>query len=56
MTDLRTTGILLNGNPEEGQLIGTVKAMPAVPGRAQIVSRHRGLVSAQLGLVPANLS
>ncbi|GAB3607786.1 type VII secretion protein EccC [Conyzicola nivalis] len=56
MTDLGTTGILLSGNPEEGQLIGKVKAMPAVPGRAQIVSRDRGLVSAQLGFVPANYS
>jgi S-DNA-T family DNA segregation ATPase FtsK/SpoIIIE len=56
MTDLGTTGILLSGNPEEGQLIGKVKAMPAVPGRAQIVSRDRGLISAQLGFVPANFS
>jgi S-DNA-T family DNA segregation ATPase FtsK/SpoIIIE len=56
MTDLGTTGILLSGNPEEGQLIGKVKAMPAIPGRAQIVSRDRGLVSAQLGFVPANFS
>jgi S-DNA-T family DNA segregation ATPase FtsK/SpoIIIE len=56
MTDLGTTGILLSGNPEEGQLIGKVKAMPAVPGRAQIVSRDRGLISAQLGYVPANFS
>jgi hypothetical protein len=56
MTDLGTTGILLSGNPEEGQLIGKVKAMPAIPGRAQIVSRDRGLVSAQLRFVPANFS
>jgi len=56
MTDLGTTGILLSGSPEEGQLIGKVKAMPAVPGRAQIVSRDRGLISAQLGFVPANFS
>jgi len=56
MTDLGTTGILLSGNPEEGQLIGKVKAMPAVAGRAQIVSRDRGLISAQLGFVPANFS
>ena len=52
MTDLGTTGILLSGNPEEGQLIGKVKARQSVPGRAQIVSRDRGLISAQLALVP----
>ena len=51
-TDLGTTGILLSGSPEEGQLIGKVKAMPAVPGRAQLVSRDRGLITAQLAFVP----
>jgi DNA segregation ATPase FtsK/SpoIIIE, S-DNA-T family len=56
MTDLGTTGILLSGNPEEGQLIGKVKARPSVPGRAQIVSRDHGLVSAQLALVPTEFS
>ncbi len=52
MTDLGATGILLSGNPEEGQLIGKVKAIPSIPGRAQIVSRDRGLVAAQLLWVP----
>jgi DNA segregation ATPase FtsK/SpoIIIE, S-DNA-T family len=56
MTDLGTTGILLSGNPEEGQLIGKVRARPAVPGRAQIVSRDRGLVAAQLAFVPQNFA
>ena len=48
LTDLGTTGILLGGNPEEGALIGRVKPVPSVPGRAQIVSRESGLVAAQL--------
>ena len=52
MTDLGATGILLSGNPEEGQLIGKVKAIPSIPGRAQIVSRDRGLIAAQLLWVP----
>lgn len=52
MTDLGVTGILLSGNPDEGQLIGKVKAMPSAPGRAQIVSRSRGLLVAQLAYVP----
>ena len=56
LTDLGTTGILLSGNPEEGQLIGKVKAVPAVPGRAQIVSRSRGVVAAQLAWVPPRYS
>jgi len=51
-TDLDTTGILLSGNPEEGALIGKVKPQPAVPGRAQVVSRDLGYFAAQLAWVP----
>jgi S-DNA-T family DNA segregation ATPase FtsK/SpoIIIE len=51
MTDLGTTGILLSGNPEEGALIGKVRATQSVPGRAQIVSREHGVRGAQLGYV-----
>ncbi|MCR2794338.1 type VII secretion protein EccCa [Microbacterium sp. zg.Y625] len=51
-TDLGVTGILLGGNPEEGALIGRVKPVRAAPGRAQIVSREHGLVSAQLAFAP----
>ncbi len=53
LTDIGSTGIVLSGNPEEGALIGKVKAQPAVPGRAQIVSRDRGLVAAQLAFQPS---
>ena len=49
-TDLGVTGILLSGSPEEGALIGRVKAQPAAPGRAQIVSREHGQLAAQLAL------
>lgn len=52
MTDLGATGILLSGSPEEGQLIGKVKAVPAIPGRAQIVSRDRGVIAAQMLWAP----
>lgn len=52
MTDLGVTGILLSGNPDEGQLIGKVKAVPSAPGRAQVVSRSRGHIVAQLAYVP----
>lgn len=41
-------GILLSGDPNEGQLIGRVKPVRAVPGRAQIVTRDEGLFVAQL--------
>ncbi|AYF97751.1 type VII secretion protein EccCa [Protaetiibacter intestinalis] len=51
-TDLGVTGILLSGNPEEGQLIGKVKPQLANPGRAQIVSRDRGVFAGQLAYSP----
>jgi len=56
LTDLGTTGILLSGSPEEGALIGKIKAAPAVPGRAQIVSRKRGAVAAQLAFVQSQFT
>ncbi|WP_336659088.1 type VII secretion protein EccCa [Leucobacter sp. USHLN153] len=52
MTDLGVTGILLSGSPEEGQLIGKVKAVPSAPGRAQIISRARGHQIVQLAYAP----
>jgi len=55
MTDLGATGILLSGNPEEGQLIGKIRPAFAIPGRAKIVSRDRGLEVAQLAFVPRSI-
>lgn len=46
--DLGMPGILLSGDPDEGQLIGRVKPARAVPGRARIVTRDEGLFVAQL--------
>ncbi|MFG6402272.1 type VII secretion protein EccCa [Microbacterium sp. P04] len=51
-TDLGVTGILLGGNPEEGALIGRVKPVRSVAGRAQIVSRDHGFLTAQLAFSP----
>jgi S-DNA-T family DNA segregation ATPase FtsK/SpoIIIE len=52
LTDLGVTGILLSGNPNEGPILGRVKPKQAAPGRAQVVSRDRGLFTAQLAWVP----
>ncbi|MFV0426173.1 MAG: type VII secretion protein EccCa [Beutenbergiaceae bacterium] len=46
--DLAAPGILLSGDPGEGPLIGRLKARRSVPGRATIVFRDRGEVTAQL--------
>jgi len=52
LNDLGTTAILLSGNPEEGQLVRRVKPKPLPPGRAQIVSRDRGVFTGQLAWHP----
>ncbi len=53
LSDLGTTGMLLSGNPEEGTLIGRVKAIQSVPGRVQVVSRDRGLFTGHLAHAPS---
>ena len=42
LRDTAAPGILLSGSSEEGQLIGTARPIPSVPGRAQLVTRERG--------------
>jgi len=43
LRDLAMPGVLLSGSPDEGPLIGTAKPRPGVPGRAQMVTRDRGV-------------
>lgn len=52
LRDLAAPGILLSGPAEEGQLIGNARPRPAVPGRAQFISRDRGNVVLQLAYSP----
>lgn len=54
LRDLAAPGILLSGSPDEGQLIGNVKASPAVPGRAKVITRERGLEIMQLAFAPSS--
>ncbi len=48
LRDLAQPGLLLSGPPEEGPLIGGARPKPAQPGRAQLVTRDRGLEIVQL--------
>lgn len=48
MRDLGATGIMLSGNPDEGSVIGRVKPVRSVAGRAQVISRDDGYFLAQL--------
>lgn len=48
MRDLAMPGILLSGSRDEGALIGNLRAGPAQPGRARILTRDRGAEVIQL--------
>ena len=48
MRDLAMPGLLLSGDPSEGQLVGNVRAVPAPPGRGRLVTRDRGTEVVQL--------
>lgn len=48
MGELGAMGILLSGSPDEGTVLGRVKPVKSIPGRAQVVSRDAGLLRAQL--------
>ncbi|WP_282946113.1 type VII secretion protein EccCa [Cellulomonas endometrii] len=48
LRDLAAPGIVLSGSPDEGALIGGAKPIPAVPGRAQLVTRDEGRQVVQL--------
>jgi len=52
LRDLAAPGILLSGSPDEGALIGNVKASFAVPGRAKVITREQGLQVMQLAYAP----
>ena len=52
LRELGGTGLILSGNPDDGAVIGRVKAMPSRPGRAQVVARNSGLFRAQIAWQP----
>ena len=50
--ELGAQGILLSGDPNEGDLLGNLRARPMPPGRGTFVSRRRGAPLVQLGWLP----
>ncbi len=52
LRELAAPGLLLSGNPDEGQLIGRVRADPAPAGRAKLITRERGLEIVQIAWTP----
>jgi S-DNA-T family DNA segregation ATPase FtsK/SpoIIIE len=52
LRELAQPGILLSGSPDEGPLIGNARPRPAPPGRAQLITRDRGLEIIQTAWAP----
>ncbi|MGO1560717.1 MAG: type VII secretion protein EccCa, partial [Actinomycetaceae bacterium] len=52
MTDLAAPGFLLSGNPDDGPVIGRIRAKRANAGRAQMITRDRGNETVQLAWLP----
>ncbi|RSS60588.1 type VII secretion protein EccCa [Streptomyces sp. WAC07061] len=50
--ELGAQGVVLSGDPAEGDLLGTVRSRPMPPGRGHYVSRRRGTSLVQLGRMP----
>ncbi|MFE0176715.1 type VII secretion protein EccCa [Streptomyces sp. NPDC059002] len=47
--ELGAQGVLLSGDPSEGDILGNVRARPMPPGRGMFVSRKRGTALIQVG-------
>ncbi|MCX2967588.1 MULTISPECIES: type VII secretion protein EccCa [Streptomyces] len=50
--ELGAQGVVLAGDPMEGDLIGNVRARPMPPGRGTFASRKRGAPLVQIGWLP----
>ena len=52
LRELSAPGLVMNGSPDEGALVGAAKAQPMPPGRATLVDRRRGGRRVQLAWLP----
>jgi S-DNA-T family DNA segregation ATPase FtsK/SpoIIIE len=52
LRELAVPGLVMNGSPDEGALVGTVRPAPLPPGRATLVDRRRGNRRVQLAWLP----
>ncbi|MEV0427010.1 type VII secretion protein EccCa [Micromonospora sp. NPDC050495] len=52
LRELSTPGLVMSGGPEEGALVGQVKAGPLPPGRGRLVTRRDGVRLVQLAHLP----
>ncbi|MER5771418.1 type VII secretion protein EccCa [Streptomyces sp. NPDC001985] len=54
MMELGAQGVLLSGDPQEGDVLGGARMRPMPAGRGVFVSRQRGNPLVQTGLMPAD--
>ncbi|MCU1661316.1 MAG: cell division FtsK/SpoIIIE [Pseudonocardia sp.] len=52
LRELAAPGLVMNGSPDEGALVESVKPAPLPPGRATLVDRRRGTRRIQLAWLP----
>ena len=52
LRELAAPGLVMNGSPDEGALVGTVRPQALPPGRAVLVDRRRGTRRVQLAWMP----
>ncbi len=50
--EMGAQGLVLSGDPSEGDLVGNVRPRPLPPGRAYFASRRRGTSLVQIGRMP----
>jgi S-DNA-T family DNA segregation ATPase FtsK/SpoIIIE len=55
LRELSTPGLVMNGRPDEGALVETVKAGPLPPGRGTFVDRRHGARRIQLAWIPPDI-
>jgi S-DNA-T family DNA segregation ATPase FtsK/SpoIIIE len=52
LRDLGATALIMSGNPDEGQLIGSVRPSPLPPGRGVLITRNGGRQVVQVSWSP----
>ncbi len=48
LRDLAMPGLMLSGSPDEGPLLGNLRAVPATAGRGRLITRERGVEVVQM--------
>jgi S-DNA-T family DNA segregation ATPase FtsK/SpoIIIE len=52
LRELSSPGLVMSGDRDEGQLVGTVRPAPLPPGRGRLVTRKEGVRLVQLAHLP----